>query len=181
MTKPSRTYLAFALAIGWVLGLSTPALAQGAMPGADSSPATRTGHSGLPLPRFVSLRAPKVNMRTGPGIGYPIDWVYTRAKLPLEVIDEYDTWRQVRDWEGSTGWIHQSMLSNRRTVMILDRQRPLRRRPKLGTPVVALVEANVIGRAERCEGDWCQIKVEGIEGWLRRDEVFGVYPDEKIR
>ncbi|HEC14175.1 MAG TPA: hypothetical protein ENI72_00310, partial [Rhodospirillales bacterium] len=74
--------------------------------------------SGLPLPRFVSLRVNEVNMRTGPGVQYPIEWVYSRQYLPMEVIAEYSTWRKVRDWQGGQGWVHQSMLGGRRSFIV---------------------------------------------------------------
>lgn len=69
---------------------------------------------GLPLPRFASLRADKTNMRTGSGVRYPIDWVYQRPGLPVEIIAEYGNWRKVRDWLGAQGWAHQSMPSGKR-------------------------------------------------------------------
>ena len=140
----------------------------------------RQGVSGLPLPRFVSLRAPKVNLRTGPGVRYPIDWVYSRAGLPLEVIDEFETWRQVRDWEGSVGWVHQSMLSGERKVMVRGKQRLLRREPDPASIGVAVLEPNVIADLERCVDAWCEIEVGDMSGWLRRIDLYGLYPDEAV-
>ncbi len=133
------------------------------------------GRTGLPLPRFVSLRAAKVNLRTGPGIRYPIDWVYQRPGLPVEVIDEFDTWRRIRDHEGTVGWVHQSMLRGKRTVLLRDRLRVLRQRPEDGTPAVARLEPGVIAELDRCAGAWCRIEVEGLEGWIRRNEIYGVH------
>ena len=137
--------------------------------------------SGLPLPRFVSLRAALVNLRTGPGVRYPIEWVYNRAGLPLEVVDEFETWRKVRDWEGSVGWIHQSMLSGARKVMIRDRQRLMRREPDPAAPGVALLAPQVLADLQRCVDAWCEIQVEDKSGWLRRIDLYGLYPDENIR
>jgi len=120
-------------------------------------------------------------MRTGPGLRYPIDWVYSRAGLPLEVIDEFETWRQVRDWEGSTGWVHQSMLSGERKVMVAGKQRLLRRKPDPTATGVALLEAGVIGTLQRCTDTWCRIEVKKTTGWLRRASLYGLYPNEVIR
>lgn len=142
--------------------------------------ARRTGRSGLPLPRFVSLRAPKANLRTGPGVRYPIDWVYTRPGLPLEIIGEFETWRRIRDWDGSTGWIHQSMLSGERRALVLAQQRLLRREPETGAAGVALIEPGVTGTLRRCADAWCQVEVKGFEGWVLRDEIYGVYTAEVI-
>src|SRR5579872_1021736 len=74
--------------------------------------------SGLPVPRFVSLKSDEVNVRTGPGTRYPIQWVYRRAGLPVEVIEEYDVWRKIRDSEGTAGWVHKTMIDGKRNIMI---------------------------------------------------------------
>ena len=158
------------------LGGLGPALAAG-----DAEATTRVdrpGQTGLPLPRFVSLRAAKVNLRTGPGIRYPIDWVYQRRGLPVEVISEFDTWRRVRDHEGTVGWVHQSMLRGTRTVLLRDRLRVLRYEPEDGAPAVARLEPGVIAELDRCKGAWCRIEVEGLQGWIRRSEVYGLRPEE---
>jgi SH3-like domain-containing protein len=157
------------------LVLGGPALAQ-----SESETSDNPGVSGLPLPRFVSLRAPKVNLRTGPGVRYPIEWVYHRAGLPLEVIDEFETWRQVRDWEGSVGWVHQSMLSGERKVMVSGKERLLRRDPSPAAVGVALLQPQVIGDLRRCQDAWCEIGVGDKAGWLRRIDLYGLYPDEII-
>jgi SH3-like domain-containing protein len=150
----------------------------------DSEPAktqaARTGPTGLPLPRFVTLRAPEVNMRTGPGVRYPIEWVYSRAGLPVEVIDEFETWRRVRDWEGSIGWVHQSMLSGDRKIMVIGHQRMLRRDPESEAVGAALLDPGVIAELNRCVGAWCEVKVKDLSGWLLRKEFYGVFPDEKV-
>ncbi len=134
------------------------------------------------LPRFAALRAPEVNMRTGPGTRYPIDWVYRRQNLPVEIIDEYDTWRRVRDFEGTAGWVHQSMLHGRRYIMVAgDTGAVLRRDPQDDSRPVAKLQRGVIGRLESCGDVWCVVEAANIKGWLRRDQVFGVYPDEEVR
>ncbi len=139
---------------------------------------SRPGRTGLPLPRFVSLRAGEVNLRTGPGVRYPIDWVYRRRHLPVEVIDEFDTWRRIRDWQGTVGWVHQSMLQGRRTILIVGERRLMRRDPRDDAPGLAYVEPGALGTLGTCGGDWCEVEIEGFIGWLRRSEFFGVYDDE---
>src|SRR5579862_3380664 len=91
--------------------------------------AAGTEASGLPLPRFASLRSDEVNLRSGPGVRYPVDWIYTRRDLPVEVIAEFDTWRKIRDWQGTEGWVHQSFLSARRMVVVTGERRRLRADP----------------------------------------------------
>lgn len=151
--------------------------------GSWAAPAVaQTKGTGLPLPRYVSLRATEVNMRTGPGVQYPVEWVYRRQFLPIEIIAEYGTWRKVRDWQGAQGWVHQSMLSGRRTLIVTDKVRTVRRSPDTQSPGVARVEPGVVGRVLNCPADltWCQIEVDGRDGWLRRVEFWGVYRHEAL-
>src|SRR5690606_41387164 len=104
---------------------------------------------GLPIPRFVSLRANEVNLRAGPGMQYPIEWVYRRPDLPVEVIDEFDNWRKLRDWEGTEGWVHSSMIQAKRTAQVLampdGRPRTLRRAPAAEAPAVATLQPEALG------------------------------------
>jgi len=134
--------------------------------------------SGLPLPRFVSFRSDEVNMRTGPGIQYPVDWVYSRRGLPVEIIAEFETWRKIRDWEGTQGWVHQSLLSGKRTVIVTGDVRNLRSKPDSSSRILAKLEPTVIGDLETCAAGWCQIGVRNMRGWLRHVDMWGVYKDE---
>ncbi len=138
------------------------------------------GPSGLPLPRFVTLRAAEVNLRSGPGVRYPIEWVFTRKGLPVEVIDEFETWRRIRDWQDSEGWVHQSMLSGQRGAMVVGADRLLRRAPEPGAPAIAEVQVRVVGRLHNCRDGWCLIEAKGFEGWLRQGEIYGAYPGETL-
>ncbi len=131
----------------------------------------------------MSLRAAVVNMRTGPGVRYPVDWVFRRRDYPVEVIAEFETWRKIRDWEGTEGWVHQSMLSGRRFALVAGTVRELRQEPNQDADVVARAEPGVIGELLRCgEGaPWCRLQIAGHDGWLRRDEIWGVYREEVIK
>ena len=143
--------------------------------GAKAEPA------GLPLPRFVSLRTNPINMRTGPGVRYPVDWVYQRRHLPVEVVAEFDTWRRIRDPGGSEGWVHQSMLTGRRTGMVKGGTQALRRTNADTAEQVASLEQGVIVNVQRCPaGPFCRVEVNGLQGWLKRDQLWGVYPDETV-
>ena len=143
---------------------------------------TEQAASGLPLPRFVSLRSDKVRMRTGPGVRYPIDWVYKRQNMPMEVVAEFGTWRKVRDFQGTEGWMHQSMLSNKRTLAVTGQTRTLRFNSDSKSPAVARIEPSVTGKITRCRKNagWCKLSFGKYEGWLRRVEFWGAYPTEKI-
>ena len=121
-------------------------------------------------------------MRKGPGQRYPIDWVYKRRDLPMEVEREYDVWRLVRDPEGVLGWVHQVTLSERRTFMIKDKDATLRSGANDKASPVALLKAGVIGRLRECDqgSNWCQVMVGGFKGFLRRDQIWGLLPDEVV-
>lgn len=138
--------------------------------------------SGLPIPRFVSLRSGEVNIRTGPGVRYPIDWVFLRKDMPVEIVAEFDTWRRIRDLEGTEGWVHQSLLSGQRTVLITGQTRALRAGADDGAAIVALVEPGVIGRLSQCPLDdgYCRVDLGSLRGWLRRDEFYGLYDGENL-
>lgn len=139
--------------------------------------------AGLPIPRFVSLRTNPINLRTGPGVRYPVDWVYVRRHLPVEVIGEFDTWRQIRDVDGTEGWVHQSMLSGKRAAMVTKEPRPLKRTGEETAETIATLEQGVIVNVQRCPAEmpgYCRVEVDGLQGWLKRDQFWGVYPDEML-
>lgn len=155
-----------------ILAFSTPKMATLA--------AERIGPSGNPIPRFVSLSAPVANLRTGPGRQYPVDWVYSRRGLPLEVIDEHGAWRKVRDHEGVTGWMLVSLLYGKRSAMVRGKTRELYEEPNLSAAVTLVAEPGVIGLIEECEGLWCELDIEGTSAWIERRHLWGVYAHEAI-
>jgi SH3-like domain-containing protein len=139
--------------------------------------------SGLPLPRFVSLRADQVNLRTGPGVQYPVEWVYQRKDLPVEIITEYRTWRKIRDWQSTQGWVHQSMLSGKRSIIVTGKRRSMRSSADTKSKPVAQIEAGAIAYLDKCPtgGGWCQVEAGSHKGWLRKVEFWGAYRDEVLK
>ena len=134
----------------------------------------------LPLPRFVSLKGSTGNARRGPGLTHRIDWVFTRAGMPLKVTAEYENWRRVEDQEGAGGWVHYSLLSGVRTVLVTLDMAEFLEGPKDGAIVVAQAEQGVVGRVIECLPDWCRIALDGQKGWVRKSALWGVSPDETI-
>ena len=171
------------------------ALVLGAFPAADpmaqSAAAASEAAGGPQVPRFVSLKSDRVNLRQGPGTEYPTAWVFRRAGLPVEVIKEFEGWRQVRDAEGTTGWVLGSMLSGRRTAVIL----PWLVRPGQGEPpfavlrdddsegarAIAQVEAGVLAGIIGCDGRWCRVSVSGFRGYIEQTKLWGAYQGEVIK
>jgi SH3-like domain-containing protein len=137
--------------------------------------------SGMPVPRFVALKSDEVNVRSGPGTRYPISYVYKREAMPVEVVDEFDQWRKVRDIEGSAGWVHKSMVDGKRTVMIAAKQPEMLRldADEKSRPVLRLAP-KVIAKLLSCTKDWCRVSVENHKGWIKKAALWGVYKDEKF-
>lgn len=141
--------------------------------GQDRGPVTN-----LPLPRFVSLKATEGNVRRGPSLSHRIDWVFKRRDMPLEVTAEYGHWRRVRDRDGQGGWVHYSLLSGVRTVIIERDMLILFARPDPNTQENAHLEMGVIARLGQCGPDWCRLTAAGQRGWARKDTLWGVRRDE---
>lgn len=146
----------------------------------------KPGPSGLPLPRFASLKSDEVNVRKGPGHDHAIAWVFHRAGLPVEIVAEYDVWRQVRDSEGATGWVYGRMLSGRRTVLVAPWSKQpqqtftLLASPSTTSSTIARLQPGVLGDVLSCEKQWCNLAAGGVKGWLQRDNLWGIYPGETV-
>ncbi len=158
----------------------------GTVAAAPAGQETARGASGLPLPRFVSLKSGRVNSRIGPGVNYSVDWLYLKSGLPMEIVQEYDNWRRVRDADGSEGWINQSLLSGRRTAIAAPWQRgkdariTLLAEPDTDARTLAFLEPGVIGEIKVCTGDWCEMTFDGQTGWINQSLVWGAYPGEVV-
>ena len=139
--------------------------------------------SGLMLPRMVSLRHDVVNARSGPGINYPIEWVYQQKGAPVEVIDEYEAWRKIRDWEGTVSWVKQPLLTGKRFVKVTTLgENNIYNDDSYNSKVIAKVEDGVVGEVKKCvkSDDFCLIKFDTIEGWVPRKILFGIYDHDNI-
>ena len=145
------------------------------------------GPSGLPLPRFVSLKSGRVNSRIGPGVNYPVDWLYLKPGLPVEITQEFENWRRVRDSDGSEGWINQSLLSGKRTGIAApwqrgkDTQIQLLDEPDRDARAIAVIEPGVVGKINQCDGDWCEMTFDGHTGWMSQSLLWGAYPGESVK
>ncbi len=133
-----------------------------------------------PVPRFVSIKSGEVNVRSGPGERYPVKWKYIQPGLPVEIIAEWETWRKIRDWEGAEGWVHSALLSGKRSVIVVGDTRTLYRRADIDSPPVVRLKPGIVAEIEDCDRDWCRVEVRNYRGWLRRGDVWGLYPDEII-
>ena len=177
--------VALALGLTWTLLAGRPhsngdELTTGAI---DMAPKI-LGPSGLPLPRFVSLKADKVNVRKGPSSDHKVAWVFERKGMPVEITAEFENWRRIRDSDGQEGWILQNMLSGKRMAAVAP-WKPgnvigLHAGTTAESSLVARIESGVVGEIESCSGDWCQVVMAGFEGYMAQDMIWGAYPGEAV-
>ena len=171
-----RRFCSVAVLAGVGLGMSISA----GYSAKDAAQAT----SGLPVPRYVSLKSDHVNVRAGPTKDNDVAWVYTRSGLPVEITAEYENWRRVRDSEGAEGWVYHSLLSGRRTAVITmkskDELAPLYESADQTSAVTARLQAGVVALVKHCAAGWCHVAGNGFDGWIEQQRLWGVYANEKV-
>ncbi|GHA21008.1 hypothetical protein GCM10007989_15230 [Devosia pacifica] len=149
--------------------------------------------SGLALPRFASTRSSPVNVRVGPGTQYDVAWIYVKAGIPVEIIQEFDTWRRIRDVDGEDGWVHQNLLVGDRRGYVapwaVDTQVPLRSGPDASATTRAVLTSGMRVQVSECDGTWCAVRASNsgassgpttYSGYVEQDELWGVYQSEVI-
>jgi len=140
--------------------------------------------SGLPIPRFVSLKSDRVNARSGPNKDQEVRWVYTHAGMPVEVTAEFENWRRIRDWEGAEGWVYHSLLAGKRMATVVPKAKddlvPLFEKADVESPILARLQPGVLGALKSCNGNWCQFSGKGFDGYVRQERLWGAYPNEKV-
>ena len=138
--------------------------------------------SGLPVPRWVTIKAERVNVRRGPALDLDVLWTYVKPGLPVEIIAEYDTWRRIRDVDGGTGWVKAAMLDGRRNVTVRGSvNTAILSVPKADADAVAFAEPGLVAKLVACEGAWCEISMRGYDGFVTRDRLWGVYETETLK
>ncbi len=147
----------------------------GGVAAAERGPVT-----GLPMPRYVSLKGSEGNARRGPSMTHRVDWVFTRRDMPLRVTAEFEHWRRVEDAEGAGGWMHFALLSGVRTALVLDDMTPLHLQADDRAPVVAYLEAGVVARVQSCGPEWCRLRVDRLRGWAEKAKLWGVDAEETL-
>jgi len=171
-----RRFVAFAVLVGAWFG----ALVSTGFAAKETTLAT----SGLPVPRYVSLKSDHVNVRAGPTKDNDVAWVYTRSGLPVEITAEFENWRRVRDSEGAEGWVYHSLLSGRRTAVVTmknkDELAPLYDRADSSSAIAARLQAGVVAQVKKCDAHWCHISGQGFDGWIEQQRLWGVYADERV-
>lgn len=132
--------------------------------------------------RFVATRANKVNARSGPHTRYPIVWIYQQQNYPLEIIAEYEQWRKVRDYEGTTTWIKKNLLTNTRYALIIeDGENNIYAKDTTDSPIIARVENGVVAKIKKCSKTFCLLEFENkLTGWVERSAIYGLKPNEEI-
>lgn len=133
----------------------------------------------LPLPRFVSLRSNEIYVRSGPGQKYPVQWIFKKSGLPVEIVLEYDIWRKIKDYDGHEGWVHKSLLSGKRTGFIhSDKAVSIHKKPNEKSKMLAFLEPEVLVEIDECSHNWCKVNAAGYKGWMPQKMIWGVYESE---
>ncbi len=152
---------------------------------ATEAQAAVMGPSGLPLPRFVSLKSNRINLRVGPGRDYAVQWLYLKPGLPVEIIQEYDNWRRIRDADGTEGWVLQTLLSGKRSGIAAPWAKeatnepvPMFTKAEESAALAAHLEPGVLGKVSACDGQWCKFEASGYDGFVRQTDIWGAYPGE---
>ena len=134
------------------------------------------------LSRFASLRSNSVHTHVGPGNNYQIEWRLIRQGLPVEIIAEFDTWRRIRDHQGTEGWVHKSLLSGKRTIIVMGSIQSLHGKPDAQSEIVARIEPGVVATILETQPNWCKIEIRNdqgrFKGWVSRKQVWGLYANE---
>jgi SH3-like domain-containing protein len=141
---------------------------------------TKGAVTNLPVPRYVSLKTNQGNARRGPGLSHRVDWVFTRAGVPLRVTAEYENWRRIEDAEGVGGWVHYTLLSGVRAVLVTQDMAEFRSDPVADAMVVVQSEQGVVGKLLECNADWCRVALDGYKGWVLKSSIWGVDPGEIV-
>ncbi len=172
--RPGKSFVLLHATIAAIALVCAAGLARAA----DSTP------SALPVPRFVSVKADRVAVRDGPDKNHDVSWIYTRVGWPVEITAEFEDWRRIRDSDGTEGWVYHSLLSGKRMAAVQLKTKtdlaPLYDKADATSAVTARPQAGVRGTVKYCTGTWCQIRGNGFEGWIQQNELWGVYPGEKI-
>jgi SH3-like domain-containing protein len=171
-----RVVLAALIALSWAVAAADAA---GPLrPGGDAVT------SGLPVPRFVSIKVDRVNVRGGPDKDHDVSFIYTRVGWPVEITAEFENWRRVRDSDGSEGWVYHTLLSGKRMASVQMKSKTdlaaLHAKPDPQSPVMAQLQVGVLGAVKACTGTWCHLAGDGFDGWIAQNSLWGVYPDEKF-
>lgn len=170
--------------LSWVMGFACLAVLLTPLLGHAAGPITKGTATGLPIPRYVSLKSDRVNLREGPSKDHRTSWVFQRAGLPVEITAEFETWRRIRDSEGTEGWVLHSLLSGRRTALVSPWLKtgtvPLYEKPNVKADLAAQLQPGVLGQIKSCDGQWCRLSGSGFDGYVAQDRLWGVYPAEKV-
>ena len=150
--------------------------------------------TGLPIPRFITLKSNEVNLRKGPNSKYPISWTYQRKGYPMQLIAEFENWRKIKDVDNVEGWVHENLITGARSVLVIDnqyqRENPEYQKRKKELVIfpypdetsypMLRVEFGVLAKLKKCTVDWCKVRIEDLSGWVRKENLWGVFEEEII-
>lgn len=164
-----------------LFGVFSPVFAQEPESNGNKTTSAAFRSTAYPLPRFVSIAKNEAYVRAGPGRKYPIQWVYKKAGIPVEIVLEYDVWRKIHDFDGQEGWVHKTLLSGRRTGFVRGEElASLYKKPKKDSRIAAYLQPKLLVSIDSCEDGWCEVDAGNYTGWLEQSVIWGVYEAEKF-
>ena len=122
---------------------------------------------------FLSLKNDEVNLRKGPSFEYPIKFTYKKKYLPIVIIDKSESWRQIKDFEKNSGWIHISQLSKKKSAINTKNNSILYKKPSIYSKPIARLELGRLVLIKKCNLKWCKISCGNFKGWIKKSYLWG--------
>lgn len=133
-------------------------------------------------PYYASIKTDKANVRTGPSVKYPIKWIYKRQNWPVQVTASFESWRKISDIDGEAGWVHETLLTSKRNVVVKKEGiQEVYRLPITTSTILMMLETGVISELLECKNTWCKIKQSGKKGWVQGQNLWGIYEQEYLK
>ncbi len=144
--------------------------------------AARENPSGLPVPRYVTLKSDPVKARSGPSDDHRVVWLFHARGLPVQVVGETKDWRRICDPDGGLSWVNKLVTDGRRAVMRTQQTpAPILSAPRDGAAPAAYLAPRALAALDRCQGDWCKVKIGSVSGWVQAGAVWGIDPAPQCR
>ena len=123
--------------------------------------------------KFLSLKKNEANVRVGPSRDYPIKYTYKKKYLPLEILDKFENWKKIKDFENNSGWIHTSLLSKKKSAINIKNNSILYKKPTIFSEPIAKLEAGRLMIIKKCKKNWCKVNSSSFEGWILKNSLWG--------
>jgi SH3-like domain-containing protein len=127
---------------------------------------------------MVSIAGDDINMRSGPGTEHEILWKIDSG-FPVEIVSAKGEWVQVKDFEGSTGWVHKKTTQKMPYMIVkankgTDQQVNVRSEPNTTANIVATASYGVVFKTLEKKDGWVKVEHgQGVTGWVDGRLLWG--------